>query len=325
MPPIFTSSKIRARVNNTVEELIIINLNIKSGRRFSAIIKKARGNKARLAVFAVWAALSLLSITIIICAGHAVNALADGFFNNADAVNAIASTEGSTSAVNWYCKNNDTHARPELPSELKSLTRNNGVWLGGEGCGKVIYLTFDAGYENGNVVKILDILKTKNVPGAFFVLDNLIRRNSELVKRMSSEGHLVCNHTSHHKDMTKLTADEFKAELTTLEDTARSVAGVELAKFYRPPCGTFSERDLRLASELGYKTVMWSYAYADWDNKTQMIPAKALDKLLGHTHEGMVLLLHPTSSTNAEILSEFIDRMTADGWRFGKLDELTVG
>ena len=226
---------------------------------------------------------------------------------------------------NWYCRNNDTHARPVLPSEFNFIKSNNGYWMGSEGCGKVIYLTFDAGYENGNVAKILDTLCSKKVSGAFFLLDNFVRRNPELVKRMADEGHLVCNHTAHHKDMTKLTDDEFKNELVSLDSAARELAGVELAKFYRPPCGAFSERDLALASQLGYKTVMWSYAYADWDNNAQMVPDKALGKLLAHTHEGMFLLLHPTSSTNAEILDDFIDRMTADGWRFGRLDELSEG
>jgi Predicted xylanase/chitin deacetylase len=232
--------------------------------------------------------------------------------------------DASTKSYNWYCKNNDTHARPALPSEFNFMTKNNGVWQGPEGCGKVIYLTFDAGYENGNVSKILDILREKQVSGAFFILDNLARRNPEIVKRMADEGHLVCNHTSHHKDMTALSAEEFTSELTSLENTVREFAGVELDKYYRPPCGALSERDLNLASSLGYKTVMWSYAYADWDNKSQMVPTKALEKLMAHTHEGMVLLLHPTSSTNTEILDDFIDNMTSQGWRFGRLDELVA-
>lgn len=230
----------------------------------------------------------------------------------------------SSKPHHWYCKNNDKHARPPLPSEFRFITKHGGYWLGKADSGKVIYLTFDAGYENGNVVKILDILKEKKVPGAFFILENLVRRNPELVIRMANEGHLVCNHTSHHKDMSILSESEFIEELTSLERAVKEHAGVELAKFYRPPCGTLSERDLALANKLGYKTVMWSYAYADWDNNAQPIPDKALEKLLSHTHEGMVLLLHPTSATNAQILDDFIDRMTADGWRFGTLTELTA-
>lgn len=232
-------------------------------------------------------------------------------------------SEPSTRAYNWYCKNNDNHARPAQPSEFKFLTRHDGYWIGKEGCGKVLYLTFDAGYENGNVAKILDILKAKNVPGAFFILEHFARSQPQLVKRMADEGHLVCNHTANHKDMTKLSESEFTEELVKLEKAVKEHAGVEVAKFYRPPSGSLSERDVALAQKLGYKTIMWSYAYADWDNKAQPKPDRALEKLLGHTHEGMVLLLHPTSATNAEILDDFIDRLLADGWRFGTLTELT--
>jgi peptidoglycan-N-acetylmuramic acid deacetylase len=230
----------------------------------------------------------------------------------------------STKPHNWYCKNNDNHARPPLPSEFKFITKHDGYWLGKDDSGKVIYLTFDAGYENGNVKKVLDILKEKNVPGAFFLLEHFVRRNPELVMRMASEGHFVCNHTSRHKDMTQLSEEEFTRELASLERAVKELAGVEMAKYYRPPCGSISERDLALAKKLGYKTIMWSYAYADWDNNAQPVPEKALEKLLGHTHEGMVLLLHPTSATNAQILDDFIDRMIADGWRFGTLAELTA-
>ncbi len=229
----------------------------------------------------------------------------------------------STKAHHWYCKNNDNHARPPLPAEFQFIIRHDGYWIGKEGCGKVIYLTFDAGYENGNIAKILDILKSKKVPAAFFILENLARREPQLVKRMADDGHLVCNHTATHKDMTKLSESEFTDELARLEKAVREHAGVEIAKFYRPPSGTFSERDLALAKKLGYKTIMWSYAYADWDNNAQPKPDRALEKLLGHTHEGMVLLLHPTSSTNAEILNDFIDRLISDGWRFATLTELT--
>ena len=229
----------------------------------------------------------------------------------------------STKSYDWYFKTNNDHARPPLPAEFNFIKQHDTYWIGKEGVGKTIYLTFDAGYENGNVRKILDILKDKGVPATFFILENLAKREPELVKRMADEGHLIGNHTATHKDMTKLTDDEFAEELFKLERAEKEYAGVDVAKFYRPPMGTFSERDLALAKKLGYKTIMWSYAYADWDNNAQPQPDKALELLLGHTHEGMVLLLHPTSATNAEILDDFIDRLKSDGWRFGTLTELT--
>ena len=190
---------------------------------------------------------------------------------------------------------------------------------------KVIYLTFDAGYENGNVKKILDTLKAENVPGAFFVLEHLVVKHPELIQRMASEGHLVCNHTAKHHDMTKYhTADAFLEELHRLEDVCAESANVTVAPYYRPPEGRFSEENLRFANDAGYKTVFWSFGYVDWDNERQMSGADAMDKILGGLHNGEILLLHPTSATNAEIMGDLIRELKDRGYRFGTLDELTT-
>ncbi|MBE6599353.1 MAG: delta-lactam-biosynthetic de-N-acetylase [Ruminococcaceae bacterium] len=189
----------------------------------------------------------------------------------------------------------------------------------------VIYLTFDAGYEKGNVEKILDTLKAENVPGAFFILDNLITTNTDLVKRMAEEGHLVCNHTAKHHDMSSVTDKEaFARELAALEEIYKEYTGYDMAMYYRPPEGRFSETNLIHAEELGYKTIFWSFAYADWDNNRQMSREKAMDKVLSGTHNGEILLLHPTSATNAEILPSLIKEWKRMGYRFGTLDELTA-
>lgn len=189
---------------------------------------------------------------------------------------------------------------------------------------KVIYLTFDAGYENGNVEKILNVLKEENVPSAFFVLDNLIYKNSDLILRMIDEGHLVCNHTSKHLDVTKCkTLDEFKVELENLEKLYKEKTGREMAKYFRPPEGKFSRQSMEFASSLGYKTIFWSFAYADWDNNAQMSHAAAKEKILSNIHNGEIMLLHPTSATNAAILGDVIRALKSEGFRFGTLDELT--
>ena len=188
---------------------------------------------------------------------------------------------------------------------------------------KVIYLTFDAGYENGNVEKIVDVLGEEGVPAAFFVLDNLITKNKALVMRMIEEGHLVCNHTSKHLDVTKCkTLDEFKAELESLEDIYREVTGCEMPKYFRPPEGKFDEKTLKYANDLGYKTIFWSLAYADWDNNKQPDPEASKKLLLDNIHNGAVILLHPTSTTNAQILSDLITSLKSEGYRFGSLYEL---
>lgn len=188
---------------------------------------------------------------------------------------------------------------------------------------KVLYLTFDAGYENGCTAKILDTLKEKQVPAAFFLVGNYIQRSPDLVQRMVAEGHTVGNHTMHHYDMSRLSDKAaFSKELTDLEALYKETVGQELPKYYRPPQGIYSEKNLKMAQELGYKTLFWSLAYVDWNNDAQPTREAAFAKLLPRTHNGAVVLLHSTSKTNAEILGELIDKWKAMGYRFGTLDEL---
>ena len=188
---------------------------------------------------------------------------------------------------------------------------------------KVLYLTFDAGYEHGCTAKILDTLKEKQVPAAFFLVGNYIRQSPDLVRRMVAEGHTVGNHTMHHYDMSRLSDKAaFSKELTDLEALYKETVGQELPKFYRPPQGIYSEENLKMAQELGYKTLFWSLAYVDWNNDAQPTKEAAFAKLLPRTHNGAVVLLHSTSKTNAEILGELIDKWKEAGYRFGTLEEL---
>ncbi|MGN1095797.1 MAG: polysaccharide deacetylase family protein [Eubacteriales bacterium] len=225
-------------------------------------------------------------------------------------------------AYNWYCKREKNHVRPKAEASMSFISENGGAYIGKNPDEKVIYLTFDAGYENGNIARILDTLKAHNAKGAFFVLENLVKRNTDLVKRMAAEGHLVCNHTARHRDMTKMNDEQFSSELKALEDILMENAGVECAKFYRPPEGRFNEKNLKAANAMGYKTVFWSLAYADWDNDKQPDPEKAKQLLLANTHNGAVILLHPTSKTNADILDSLLAEWEKEGYRFGSLDEL---
>lgn len=231
-------------------------------------------------------------------------------------------------AYNWYCKRNKEHRQPIADTNMLFIEKYDGYYIdkkyGDSSKEKVAYLTFDAGYENGNVAKILDILKEEGVPGAFFILGNLIERNTELVERMTAEGHLVCNHTMHHHDMTRVSSKgEFEHELTALEKLYTEKTGKTLSKYYRPPEGRFDQKTLEYARSLGYKTVFWSIAYADWDNEKQPAVEDAKKKILDNLHNGAVILLHPTSETNALILKDIITEMKAQGYRFGTLDELT--
>ena len=202
------------------------------------------------------------------------------------------------------------------------LRQYQAAYIGNVG-EKVLYLTFDAGYENGCTAKILDTLKEKQVPAAFFLVGNYIQRSPDLVRRMVAEGHTVGNHTMHHYDMSRLSDKAaFSKELTDLEALYKETVGQELPKYYRPPQGIYSEENLKMAQELGYQTVFWSLAYVDWNNDSQPTKEAAFAKLLPRTHNGAVVLLHSTSKTNAEILGELIDKWKAMGYRFGTLEEL---
>jgi len=231
-----------------------------------------------------------------------------------------------TQALNWYVKRNAEHTLPKLEPQFSFISENEAYYgdkRAAENGDKVIYLTFDAGYENGNIERILNTLKKHNAPAAFFVLENLVVRNTELVKRMADEGHLICNHTKNHPDMTKICdKNKFALQLSALSDVIKEKCGVECAKFYRPPEGKFSEQNLRFAKELGYKTVFWSFAYADWDNNRQPSREDAIKKILENAHPGEIMLLHPTSKTNADILDEILTALKNDGYRFASLTEL---
>ena len=158
---------------------------------------------------------------------------------------------------------------------------------------KVIYLTFDAGYENGNTAPILDALKKHNVSATFFVVGTYIDSEPELIRRMAEEGHTVGNHTWHHPDMSQIsTMESFKKELEYVENAYREATGQEMTKFYRPPQGKYSEENLKMAQELGYTTFFWSLAYVDWYQDDQPSKEEAFDKLLGRIHPGAIVLLH---------------------------------
>ena len=221
---------------------------------------------------------------------------------------------------NWGLGFRADGQQPTGNATSEYLTQYNAVYLG-DTSRKIIYLTFDAGYENGYTAQILDTLKKHNVSATFFLVGNYIEKSPELVRRMCDEGHIVGNHTYHHPDMSKIAEqDDFKQELESLEALYMSTTGREMAKIYRPPQGKYSERNLEQAFRLGYKTVFWSLAYVDWYNDKQPTHEQAFDKLLPRIHPGAIVLLHSTSRTNAEILDGLIMKWTAAGYTFGSLD-----
>lgn len=221
---------------------------------------------------------------------------------------------------------NKAYRQPPCAPELAFIEDYNGYYIDhahGDGDSeKVVYLTFDAGYENGNVEKILNTLKEAQVPGAFFVLKHFLQKNGDLVARMLGEGHTVCNHTANHPNLSEASAEKIKAELSELEEIFKEQTGMDMPKYFRPPEGSFSRSMMKTVCELGYKTVFWSFAYADWDNARQPSMQKAMQIIMGNIHNGAVLLLHPTSATNAEVLPRVIAELKGQGYRFGTLEEL---
>ena len=227
----------------------------------------------------------------------------------------------SVPTIGWGLSFPVPNAAPAGPATAEKLRALDAAYLDEDG-GKVLYLTFDAGYENGFTGQILDVLKKQEVCAAFFLVGDYLERNADLVRRMTAEGHIVGNHTMNHPDMTALDAAAFEKELRDMEDLYTEITGQTLPKFYRPPQGLYSEENLKMAKNLGYKTVFWSLAYADWDNNAQPDPEASIEKLISRTHDGAVILLHATSKTNAQILDRLIEKWQEMGYRFAPLTEL---
>ena len=225
----------------------------------------------------------------------------------------------------WYIKRNG-NSQPKLDINQNIIYDYNGIYLDAvhddNNEEKVLYLTFDVGYENGNVAKILDILKKEHVTGAFFVLSHFVRKNTDVALRMGDAGHLVCNHTSNHINLAKADRERAIKSIVDLENIYKDVTGRELAKFFRFPEGCYNESTLACVKELGYRSVFWSLAYADWNDDKQPNPDKGIEILLNNTHNGAIILLHPTSSTNVQILPLLIQKWRDAGYSFGSLEDI---
>ena len=211
---------------------------------------------------------------------------------------------------------------PTGNASAEELKKYNAYFIG-DTTQNTIYLTFDCGYENGNTEPILDALKKHDVKATFFVVGNFLETSPELVKRMVEEGHIVGNHTYHHPDMSKISDKQsFEKELKDLETLYTQVTGQAMKKYYRPPQGKYSENNLKMAQEMGYKTFFWSLAYVDWYQDKQPTKDEAFGKLLKRIHPGAIVLLHSTSSTNAQILDELLTKWEEMGYTIKPLTEL---
>lgn len=226
---------------------------------------------------------------------------------------------------NWGLGFGKSGEKPTGNATVDEMKKYNAYYMA-DGDEKVLYLTFDCGYENGNTEAILDALKAHNAPATFFVVGHFLESAPELVKRMVADGHTVGNHTYHHPDMSKISdTDSFAKEINDAAALFKEVTGTDMAMYYRPPQGKYSTVNLQMAKDMGYSTFFWSLAYVDWNTDAQPTHEEALEKLMGRVHPGAIVLLHNTSKTNGEILDEVLTKWEEMGYTFRPLADFTEG
>ena len=232
-------------------------------------------------------------------------------------------TSSAAQSTGWGLSFQEEGKRPAGNASIDDLKQYNAYYAS-DTDQKIIYLTFDAGYENGNTPAILDALKKHQAPAVFFVVGNFIKDNPDLIRRILADDHIIGNHTMTHPDLPQISSmDAFQKELQDVEELYTSLTGEPMTKFYRPPRGIYSTENLSMAKELGYSTFFWSLAYVDWIQDQQPSREEAFQKLLTRIHPGAIVLLHNTSSTNAEILDELLTKWEEMGYEFHSLKELT--
>ena len=282
------------------------------------MVKKHYKNGLMLGVF-------LLAMFFL---GRSIGAIAFGLHLQREmsiretAGSALENTQALLSAENWGLGFGSEGTQPSGTASSDKLKEYNAYYVGDAG-EKKIYLTFDCGYENGNTSQILDALKEHDAPATFFVVGHFLESAPEMVKRMVEDGHTVGNHTYHHYDMSKISDPAvFRKEMDNGRTLFQETTGTEMAMYYRPPQGKYSEANLQMAKELGYKSFFWSLAYVDWYQDNQPSKEEAFSKLLGRIHPGAIVLLHSTSSTNAEILDELLTRWEEMGYHVQPLENI---
>lgn len=228
-----------------------------------------------------------------------------------------------TQELNWYFVPNNKNMTPDAPKESSAFLKNTNSYYVGDTSSKVLYLTFDEGYEKGYTNTILDTLKELNIPAAFFVVKPYIDHEPDLIKRMLAEGHLVCNHSNHHPAMPSIAnTSSFNKEILDVDEDYKALTGEEMPKFFRPPMGKYSKTSLERTKALGYKTIFWSFAYKDWLIDSQPSESYAINKIKKGAHPGGIILLHAVSKTNSNILKTVLSDLQDEGYEFKTLNDL---
>ena len=256
-------------------------------------------------------------IFIVIIAIFSLSVVSMNIIQNDIATNADVT---SNRTIGWGIKRATNNMQPDVGAENKKILEENGGICLGKDMEKVIYLTFDEGYEAGYTESILNTLKDNEVKATFFITSHYLNTASELVERMINEGHIVGNHTVNHKSMPNISDEEIEKEIMQLHQAVYEKFNYEM-KYIRPPKGEFNERTLKKSEQLGYKTVMWSFAYMDWDEKRQPSIEDAKNMIINNFHCGEIMLLHPNSKTNSEVLAQIIKDAKNQGYEFKLLNE----
>lgn len=231
----------------------------------------------------------------------------------------IDTSQYSNEKIGWGFRKIEG-SRPEFTKgQIAAMEKFNCIYLGSDS-EKVLYLTFDEGYENGYTQPILDTLKKRGVTAAFFVTGPYLREHADLVDQMVKDGHTVGNHTVNHPSMPDKSDEEVIKEITALNDIFYEKYGFSM-KFFRPPMGEYSDRTLALTNSLGYTTVFWSFAYKDWETNNQKGADYTFKTVTNGLHNGGVLLLHAVSKDNAAALDSIITYAENMGYKFKSLEE----
>lgn len=267
----------------------------------------------RISVFVVASAF-LLGVLIVGNADTNKNILTSTTINGID----IESLDNKK--IGWGIKRNDNHEQPDVGNvNRKILDKYQGLYMGNKEQ-KLVYLTFDLGYEAGYTPKILEVLKQNEVKATFFITAHYVNTQPDLVKQMIDEGHIIGNHTVNHKSMPSCSLETIKKEVMDLHSAIYDKFGYEM-KFIRPPKGEYSERTVAYTNTLGYTSVMWSFGYDDWDEKKQGRKEYGKKKILDNVHNGEIMLLHATSKDNANILDDVIKEIKNMGYEFRNIDQ----
>lgn len=272
--------------------------------------------KKNILYISIGSLLVLSVITCLICSNNKNSTIPTN--NNVEKIKNL-----NNSKIGWGLKRNENHKQPDLGQKNKELIdKYNGIAIGNKEK-PYIYLTFDMGYEAGYTEKILEVLKNNNVKATFFITAHYFNTAPELVERMIKEGHIVGNHTVNHKSMPTCSLEEINSEVMNLHKAIYEKLNYEM-KYIRPPKGEYSERTLAYSNSLGYTTVMWSFAYDDWDKNKQGREDYGKKKVLDNFHNGEVMLLHGTSKDNSNILDFVIKSAKESGYEFKSLDEFEI-